>query len=108
MPYRPISRPDQIRSLDVERRSAQNAGTRTVAGTPEKAKLVAKSFMRGSGSDRDRAPAWGPDSRSFSEQRQLNPDVFRTWGDQLATTNTGIDFMAPPEPSPLTRDEEVL
>lgn len=100
MAFRPTSRPRQFASLANERGRGDNVGTRTVAGSPEKAKLVVGSFMRGTPA-RDRAPSWGPDSRSFSEQRHNNPNAFRFWGDQLATTNAGYEFMAPaPEPQP--------
>jgi hypothetical protein len=123
MPYRPISKPQRFQSLNAERRDNDAVGTRTFGGTADKAKLAAKAFARGLGVN-DQAPAWGPGTRSFSEQRQLNPNTFRTWGEQLATTNAGYEFQAPvQEPlqqtggaastadansSALTSDKEVL
>jgi hypothetical protein len=116
MPYRPISKPQRFQSLNAERGDTDAVGTRTFGGTADKAKLAAKAFARGLNSN-DQAPAWGPDSRSFSEQRLLNPNAFSTWGEQLATTNAGYEFQAPPpEPTtsvdsgPLstTTDKEVL
>lgn len=108
MPYRPVSRPQSFQSLSPEQRTGDDVGMRTVASSPEKAKLRAATFMRGTRDPGDRSPAWGPDSRSFSEQRQLNPDAFTFWGDQLATTNAGSEFVAPVESTPLTSEQEYL
>lgn len=116
MPYRPISRPQRFQSLNAERNTRDAVGTRTFGGTADKAKLAAKAFARGLSSG-DQAPPWGPDSRSFSEQRELNPNSFANWGEKLATTYTGYEFQAPP-PEPeitsggsanaMTSDERVL
>jgi hypothetical protein len=106
MPYQPVSRPQKAQSLASDRATNNSAGTRTIAGSPEKAKIVARSFMRGVTSQSDQAPAWGPHSRSFSEQRQLNPNTFQLWGEQLATTDTGMQFSAPP-PEPLNSPQEL-
>jgi hypothetical protein len=109
MPYQPVSRPQKAQSLAPDRATNNSAGTRTVAGSPEKAKILARTFMRGVNDANDQAPAWGPGSRSFSEQRQLNPNAFQTWGQQLATTDIGTQFTAPPpEPMPLSSTEEVI
>lgn len=113
MPYKPISRPQRIESQAVDRGTGDQVGLRTIGGSPAKAKLVARAFARGP-QPRDQAPAWGPSSRSFSEQRELNPNSFGSWGEKLATTNVGLDFMAPPpEPPstaarPLNEDREVV
>jgi hypothetical protein len=114
MPYRPISRPQRFQSLNAERGDTDAVGTRTFGGTADKAKLAAKAFARGLGAN-DQAPPWGIDTRAFSEQRALNPQSFQTWGQQLASTNAGYEFQAPPpKPNPAagplstTTDEEVL
>ena len=109
MPYQPVSKPQRLQSLNTDRRSGDNVGTRTIGGSPEKAKLAASAFMRGVTNQRDQSPTWGPSSRSFSEQRQLNPNSFQTWGEQLATTQTGMEFTAPPpEPAEFSSDEPIL
>lgn len=114
MPYRPISKPQRFQSLNAERSDTDAVGTRTFGGTADKAKLAARAFARGLSAS-DQAPPWGPDYRSFSEQRALNPNSFSTWGEQLATTNAGYEFQAPaPEPASgsgdtaMTSDERIL
>lgn len=100
MPYQPVSRPSSTQSLAPDRAAANRSGTRTLGGSPERAKVVARAFMRGVEAPSDQSPAWGPQSRSFSEQRQVNPKAFAVWGEQLASTEVGYQFSAPP-PEPM-------
>lgn len=94
MPFKPTSRPPQLRSVGPDR-AQKDTTTWTNAGSAERAKLAAGRFLRQADPATDEAPPWGG-GRTFSDQRWSNPEPFQRWGEQLSTTFTGTEFQAPP------------